>query len=211
MKRLAILVALSATVVTFGSERLKSRTVATPSGAVRLTIPRAFEPLLPGSAYPDRHRPADPKGCAIAIVERGLLSAETREFFLERGFVVAEARRETLEAANELFAALALEGAADPVRSVVLCRGRIPAALATKVRAAAILDPSPEARHENPRPPTELFLLTPARAPSDALTEELRRTYGTGAIEKWYRSETGFPREAFRDAAEWLAIEVGAR
>jgi hypothetical protein len=172
--------------------------------SLRVTVPKVFEPLLPGSVLPNRRKPVEARQCPVAILDREAMPA--RDFLLERQFLVVERRSATVAG---ILDALASRPEADASRGAVIAIREAPATPAV-IRAIAILDPDPDARSRANRAPTPvvLFLRTPGRVPSAELTRTLSARFGPSVVEKWYRSEAGFPEQAYRDAAEWAAAEV---
>jgi hypothetical protein len=182
----------------------KSRTIRFTAGtvAVRAVVPEAFEPLLPGSFYPNRRKARAWSGGPVVIVERSLASRAERDL-LARGLLVAEVESIDAAAVDAVESGLArrIEGG---IGAVSLLARRPGSALSNPtLRAAALFDP-PEIQ---PGPPSAACLpvalfhrAAPGEVPAAATFAD-----GGCVFEKWYRSDDGFPDEAFRDAAEWLA------
>ena len=171
--------------------------------SLRVSVPKTFEPLLPGSVYPNRRKPVDARRLPVAIVDREALPA--REFLLERKFLVVERGSAPV---SGVLAVLAAHPEADSDLAAVIGFRNLPP-VPSGVRAVVILDPDLAAG--NPSPPTgavALFLRTPARTPSVEFTRVVQARFGPGLVEKWYRDEVGFPEQAYRDVAEWSASAV---
>jgi hypothetical protein len=172
--------------------------------SLRIVVPKTFEPLLPGSVYPNRRKPVEARRLPVAILDRE--AAPARDFLLERKFLVVERRS---AAVAEILAALASLPEADSSLAVLI-GFRNPASVPAGVRAVAILDPDLTSKSPGPSTPgaVALFFRTPARVPSADFTRVLQARFGPNVVEKWYRSMNGFPEQAYRDAAEWSAIAV---
>jgi hypothetical protein len=181
------------------SEKARTFHVRVGGESVRVIVPKTFEPLLPGSVYPNRRKPVEARRLPVAIVARE--TAPALEFLLERKFVVAERRSASIE---NLLAALASRPEADASRAAILAFREAPPA-PPAIRAMAIFDPSPTGPGSANSTAVALFLRTPGLVPSSELSRALNSRFGTSAVEKWYRSEAGFPEQAYRDAAEWSA------
>lgn len=179
----------------------KARTIRLRVGgeSVRIVVPKTFEPLLPGSVYPNRRKPADARRLPVAILAPE--TAPALEFLLERQFLVAVRHSASVE---DLLAALATRPEADPGRAAILVFRETPI-LPAAILAIAIFDPDLPARPAATQSSVALFLRTPRLVPSAELSRALNGRFGPGVVEKWYRSEKGFPEQAYRDAAEWTA------
>jgi hypothetical protein len=181
---------------------------------VRVLVPRVFAPLLPGSVYPNRREPVEPRALAFALVESdGGLERVAGPALLARGLLVVEIESPTERTIAAVLEALAARPEADASRGALVVREKLPLLPAGRFRAAAVFDPadaSPGPPASPPDIPVLAFLRTPAREPSAPLSRALRARLGAQAIEKWYRSENGFPGEAFRDLAEWISEMTSA-
>jgi hypothetical protein len=190
------------------SEKARSFSIRFADEKAAVFVPKKFEPLLPGSVYPNRHKPVAAEGCPVAIVRKGPdLSSQPRETLLERGFVVVECRCASPGDYAALLGALASHIEADVRGAFVIAEGIGSISPGPRIRAWAIFDP-PSSEPRDPvasRGPVAVFLRTPDLTPSNALSESFRKRFGENVVEKWYRSEKGFPEQAFHDAAEWLA------
>ena len=182
----------------------KSRTIRFQAGsvAVRAVVPEVFEPLLPGSFYPNRRKGKAWSGGPVVIVESSLASRAEREL-LARGLLVAEVESIDAAAVGTVAAGLAqrIEGG---IGAVTLLARRPGDALSNPtLRSAALFDP-PEFHPASSSAaclPVALF----HRAATGEVPAPAPPADGGCVLEKWYRSDDGFPDEAFRDAAEWLA------
>ena len=186
----------------FASEKARTFRIHAGVESIRVVVPKVFEPLLPGSVYPNRRKPVAPRALPVAIIDPGAAQAE--EFLLERRFVVVERKPAPIDA---ILKALETHPEADTRRLVALACRSFPDSMSA-LKSIVIFDPDLDAPFPSASSETALFLLSPARSPSEELTERLRTRFGSNAIEKWYRSENGFPDQAFRDAAEWSAIHT---
>lgn len=199
-------------------------------GSGTLLIPRLFRPLLPGSVYPDRRTPIPVRSRpAVVLVAAGDASARALRgaaapYLAERGLVVlaTSVRREPGEAAAKaVFGAagyvssrpesagarigLLLVEPADGLVREVLNGSRFDAvALAVFLPAA-----SPGPRSAGGKP---VLVLNRAgqEGPSPELSHRLGRVL-PAPVERWYGGPgkvASLPPHAFRDAAEWLEINL---
>jgi hypothetical protein len=182
----------------------KFRVIRFPAGnrRVRALVPQVFEPLLPGSVYPNRRQSKPWRGGTVVVLERSLVS-RAEPSLLARGLLVAEVEgidAATVDAiADEL--SRRIEGG---IGALELLAQRSGDALSSRrLRSAALLDPGalPETRPSLPC--LEVAIFHQARA--DEVPSATFPTESGCVTEKWYRGRDGFPDEAFRDAAEWLA------
>ncbi len=188
------------TVPLLASEKARAFRVRVGGESVRVIVPKTFEPLLPGSVYPNRRKPADARRLPIAILAPE--TAPALEFLLERQFLVAVRHSATVE---DLLGALASRPEADPGRAAIFVFREAPV-LPAAIRAIAIFDPDLPGKPAAAFSSVALFLRSPHLVPSAELSRDLNGRFGTHAVEKWYRGETGFPKQAYRDAAEWAAM-----
>jgi len=94
-----------------------------PEGRARVVVPRRFEPLLPGSVYPDKRKMVEALHLPVAALDRRL-AARGRKFLLERGFRVVETPAGGVKIAA-LKAGLAGYPEADTSRIVVWGEGSV--------------------------------------------------------------------------------------
>jgi hypothetical protein len=194
----------------------------------RLYVPRLYAPLRPGSIYPDRRTPVPAKGRPAVIVVCPAAGKCPKKEILgplaERGLVVLlfegglkEPPKEDLlrtrpEAAGAPQGLLLVEPTGDFLRK---CMGveAFPAAV-------AILSGHPLERIPIPvlspsSPSKQIFGSATRRVMLAALHGSEAKISSEGVVEKLYAASPGpaggLPSEAFRDAAEWLASELGAR
>jgi hypothetical protein len=184
-----------------------------PGGSARAYVPKAFEPLVPGSVYPNRRKPVEARRRAVAVVAAGVPGRRAlQERLLERGFLVVEERRPSGEPVTAVADALAGHPEADPSRICLVVSGSISRPLDPRVRAVVVFDPesAPAGPPEpgSPGPPVAAFLRTPRQEPSPETSRRIRAALGASAIERWYEGTGGFPRQALRDAAEWLVSAI---
>jgi hypothetical protein len=182
----------------------KSRVIRFTAGnrRVRAVVPEVFEPLLPGSVYPNRRQSKPWSGGTVIVLERSLV-ARAEPFLLARGLLAAEVEgidEGTVDAiADEL--SRRIEGGIGAVE--LLARSAGDALSSRHLRSAALLDPGalPETRPSLPCLEVAIF----HRAGADEVPSASSPAESGCVTEKWYRGRDGFPDEAFRDAAEWLA------
>ena len=202
----------------------------------RLYVPKLWAPLMPGSVYPNKRAPIPAKGRPAVVVVCPAAGRCPRSEILgplaERGLVVlmfeggmkeppkADLLRTRPEAAGAPQGLLLVEPTDDFLRGcigaetapnvVAILRGRAlePTALPSPS------SPSKQIFASSPSNPSkQLFGSLPRRVLLAALLGSEANTSSDGVIEKLYAPDaTGrLPREAYRDAAEWLAGELGAR
>ena len=186
-----------------GAEKERDFVMRAAGQGVRIVVPKRFEPLLPGSVYPNRRVPATRGGARVVVVERSL-AKRAEAPLLDRGFVVAEMDRIDRAAVEALLPELTRRVGASFGGAKLLARRAGDALGATEIDAAALFDPA-EVPEERPVAfhclPIAIFRRTrdgavPDRAPRD----------GACVAERWFRTDGDFPEDAFRDAAEWLAV-----
>lgn len=176
---------------------------------VRVVVPHLFEPLLPGSVYPNRRRERPPHREPVVVVERSL-AHRAEPYLLARGLVVAELDRIDRATIESLLETLGqrLEGGIGGAS--LLARSAGDALGAPNLRAAALFDPA-----ELPPPPDSARGCIPVavfRRLADGAEPGLASESPSDCIvERWFRSNREIPDAAFRDAAEWLAETSRAR
>ncbi len=167
------------------------RTESVPGG--KLYVPKVYAPLLPGSIYPDKKVPVPALGRPALVVvcpKRGdCRENEILDQAAQRGLVVLVAR-----AAG---AAISRRPDVDLTRTGTVIVA--PASLKVEVPSPTKAEPSPSS------PSKKIFLATLLEAePPEAKDGTVLKLYSP--------NEKGLlPKEAFRDAVEWLAGELGAR
>jgi hypothetical protein len=190
----------------------------------RLYIPRLWAPLMPGSVYPNKRAPVAAKGRPAVVVVCPSAGTCPKDRILgplaERGIVVllfegglkeppkADLLRTRAEAAGAPQGLLLVEPTAG------LLRGYMGAEAAPNV--VAILRGSavePTAPPSPSSPSKQLLGSATRRVMLAALLGSEENISSNGVIEKLYAPDAAgrLPREAYRDAAEWLAGELGAR
>jgi hypothetical protein len=197
--RLSLVMLLFVAPSLVASEKARTFRIRVGGEAVRVVVPKTFEPVLPGSVYPNRRKPADARRLPVAILAPE--AAPALEFLLERRFLVAVRHSARAE---DLLAALASRPEADSGRAAILAFRETPL-LPAAIRAIAIFDPELRGKPAAAPSPVALFLRMPRLVPSAELSRDLNGRFGPSVVEKWYRSEKGFPEQAYRDAAEWAA------
>lgn len=188
------------------SAKTRKIVVEAAGARVRIVVPAAFAPLLPGSVYPNRRKPATRRGTPIVFVERDReLLRRAEPVLLARGFIVAEMAAidaasidATLEALRER-----IEGGVGEAK--LLARRPGNALDDPRVRAVALFEP-PAFRPPDPSLlnclPVAIFRRTADGRPSERPPGERPDCVS----ERWFRTSKSFPDDAFRDAAEWLAV-----
>ena len=195
-----------------------AKTESVPGG--KLYVPKLYAPLLPGSIYPDRKTPVPAKGRpAIVLVcpEKG----DCREDAIlaqaaQRGLVVLAGKdprrgmdllRTRPEADAERIGWLLVAPTGEFLRR--WSEGRPPG------KAVAILAPTraADAATAPPPPPASPLPSSPSKKIFFAALQGAEPLEAhDGAILKLYSPNPKglLPREALRDAVEWLASELGA-
>jgi hypothetical protein len=190
----------------------------------RLYVPKLYAPLRPGSIYPDRRRPLAAAGRPSVIVVCPSAGTCPKDRILgplaERGIVVllfegglkeppkADLLRTRAESKDAPVGWLLISPTDDFLRRWIGV-GATPSAVAIlQVRALepATL-PSPSSLSK------QIFSGATRRVLLEALLGSEAKTSSEEVIEKLYAPDAAgrLPREAYRDAAEWLAGELGAR
>jgi hypothetical protein len=195
------LLLLAASGAAAGKDR--SFVLRTAGERVRVVVPKRFEALLPGSVYPNRRIPQTSGGAPVVVLERALAKgAETP--LLDRGFVVAEMDRVDRAAVEALLPELTRRAGASFGQAKLLAHDCGDACLASGIAAVALFEP-PAVPQERPAAfpcvPIAVFRRTRDGAVPPSVP-------GSGAcvVERWFRTDGDFPGDAFRDAAEWLAV-----
>jgi hypothetical protein len=190
----------------------------------RLYVPKLWAPLMPGSVYPNKRAPIPAKGRPAVVVVCPAAGRCPRSEILgplaERGLVVlmfeggmkeppkADLLRTRPEAAGAPQGLLLVEPTDDFLRG---CIGAETAPNVVAILRGRALEPT-----ALPSPSSlskQIFGSATRRVMLAALLGSEANTSSDGVIEKLYAPDaTGrLPREAYRDAAEWLAGELGAR
>jgi hypothetical protein len=165
-------------------------TESVPGG--RLYVPKVYAPLLPGSIYPDKKMAVPAKARPLLVVvcpEKGdCRKNEILDQAAQRGLVVLVAKRDD--------AAIGNRPEVDLTRTGTL----IVTPTALKVQGA----PPTRAGAPHSSPSKQILLATLHMAEPPATPD--------GAVLKLYAPDARgrLPREAFRDAVEWLAGELDA-
>jgi hypothetical protein len=190
----------------------------------RLYVPKLYAPLRPGSIYPDRRTPVPAKGRPAVIVVCPAAGKCPKKEILgplaERGIVVlmfegglkepprGDLLRTRPEAAGAPQGLLLVEPTTDFLRG---CMGAETAPNVIAILRGRALEstglPSPSS------PSRQIFGSLPRRVLLAALHGSEANTSSDRVIEKLYAPDAAglLPREAYRDVAEWLAGELGAR
>jgi len=204
----------------------------------RLYVPKLWAPLLPGSVYPNKRAPVPAKSRPAVIVVCPSKGTCPKDRILgplaERGIVVllfegglreppnSDLLRTRAESNDAPVGWLLISPTADFLRrcmgvetapnAVAILRGR-------PQETSSIPVPSPSSLSRQffgsspSNPSKKLFDSAPRRVLLAELLGSEARISFDGVIEKLYAPDAAgrLPREAYRDAAEWLAGELGAR
>ena len=202
----AILSALLAAVPA-AADKERAFVLRTGGERVRVVTPRRFAPLLPGSVYPNRRRPLSPRGAPVVVVERAL-AKRAEAPLLDRGFVVAEIDRVDRAAIEALLPELTRRLGVAFGGAKLLARDCGDGCLASGIAAAALFEPAAVPAE---RPPAFNCLpIAVFRRTRDGAVPASAAADSSCVAERWFRTEGEFPAEAFRDAAEWLAVSARA-
>lgn len=187
-------------------------TEAVPGG--RLYVPKVYAPLLPGSIFPDRKRAVPARGRPLLVVvcpDKGdCRRSEILERAAQRGMVVLVVTRPRLAVLNDDLLRTRAEANAGHTGWLLVAptenflRRWMDAGAGG--RAAAVVGPPALGGAGFPSYPSKKILLA-------ALLSVEPLEAGDGVVLKLYSpNKKGLlPNEAFRDAVEWLAGELGAR
>ncbi|MEO8055603.1 MAG: hypothetical protein ABI768_10625 [Acidobacteriota bacterium] len=199
MRRAAFLLALTTTGCA-SSEWARTETV--PGG--KLYVPKLYAPLLPGSMYPDKkvQIPARARPAVVLVCpsKGDCRQGEVLSQAAQRGLVVLAGRepkadllRTRVEADPERIGWLLVQPEEDFLRRWI--RAGAPG------NAVAVIGPPPF-----PSYPSKhlLFAALLSAEPLEAPDGTILKLYSPN-------SRNLLPSEAFRDAVEWLAGELGAR
>ena len=185
-------------------------------GGGTLYVPRMYAPLLPGSIYPDKKTPVPAKGRpALVLVcppKGDCRKDEILDQAAQRGLVVLVGQepkddllRTRPEASADHIGWLLVRPGEDLLRRWIGAGapGEAVAVLGPPPRGAAA---PPDLAPPLPSSPSKKILLS-------ALLSDEPLEAGDGTILKLYSPNNKglLPSEAFRDAVEWLAGELGAR
>ena len=202
----------------------KTERVSSGGAEGRLYVPKLWAPLMPGSVYPNKRAPVPTKGRpAVVVVCPGAGRCPKGEILrplAERGIVVllfeggmkeppkADLLRTRAESKDAPVGWLLISPTADFLARW-MGAGASPGAVAILQSRA----PEPAALPSPSSPFKQIFGSLPRRVLLAALLGSEARISSDGVIEKLYAPDAAgrLPREAYRDAAEWLAGELGAR
>lgn len=190
----------------------------------RLYVPKLYAPLRPGSVYPDKRRPIAAAGrpSVVVVCPAGGKCPKDRILgpLAERGIVVLLVEGAPKEPPREDLLRTRAESKNAPIGWLLISptdeflrrwmgAGAPPAAIA--VLKSRALEPS--ALPSLSSPSKQIFGSATRRVLLAALLGSEANTSSDGVIEKLYAPDAAgrLPREAYRDAAEWLAGELGAR
>jgi hypothetical protein len=188
----------------------------------RLYVPKLYAPLRPGSIYPDRRAPVPAKGRPAVIVVCPAAGKCPKSEILaplaERGFVVLLFEGGLKEPPNEDLLRPHAECQDASIGWLLISptddflRGCMGAEAAPNV-VAILRGRAPDAPRPSNSLSKQLFGSLPRRVLLEALLGSEANIPSEEVIEKLYAPDaTGhLPREAYRDAAEWLAGELAAR
>jgi hypothetical protein len=186
----------------------------------KLYVPKVYAPLLPGSIYPDRKVPVPARSRPVLVLvcpEKGdCRKDEVLDQAAQRGFVVLTGRepkvdllRTRPEAAGAPTGWLLISPTEEFLRKDMGPAGAAPAAVAILQGRAPDATALPSLSSLSKK----IFSGVPRRVMRGALLGSEADAPSAGVIEKLYASDPAgrLPREAYRDAVEWLAGELGAR
>ncbi|MGE5715531.1 MAG: hypothetical protein ACM369_02680 [Acidobacteriota bacterium] len=203
----------------------RTEKVTSNGSDARLYVPKLWAPLLPGSVYPNKRVPVHAKGRPSVVVVCPAAGSCPKDRLLaplaERGLVVLLFERPPNEPPREDLLRTRAESAGAPTGWLLISptddflrrwmgpgSGSIPAVVAIlQGRAPATALPSLSS------PSRQVFGSVTRRVMLGALLGSEADVSSDGVIEKLYAPDLAgrLPREAYRDAAEWLAGELGAR
>ncbi|HEY3350701.1 MAG TPA: hypothetical protein VGM13_13075 [Thermoanaerobaculia bacterium] len=175
----------------------------------KLYVPKLYAPLLPGSIYPDKKVPVPAKGRPALVVVCPEKGDCRRDVILDqaaqRGLVVlvglepkADLLRTRAEADPERIGWLLVAPSGDFLRRLIEAGAR--------GAAVAVIAPPPQAGARVPSYPSKHLLLAALHS------AELPEAKDATVLRLYSPNDKGLlPDEAFRDAVEWLAGELGAR
>lgn len=218
----------------------RTEKISSKGEGARLYVPKVWAPLMPGSVYPNKRAPVPAVGRPSVVVVCPAAGACPKDRILgplaERGIVVLLFEGAPKGPPREDLLRTRPEAAGAPIGWLLIsptgdflgkCMGAdaAPAAVAIlQSRApepAALPSPSsPAKKISGASPPSspyfpskQIFGSLPRRVLLAALLGSEANTPSDGVIEKLYAPDAAgrLPREAYRDAAEWLAGELGAR
>ena len=202
----------------------RTEKISSNGDAARLYVPKLWAPLLPGSVYPDKRRPVAAAGRPSVVVVCPAAGACPKDRILkplaERGIVVllfrdglkdppkADLLRTRAESKDAPVGWLLISPTGEFLRRW-MGAGATPSAVAILENRApeALSLPSPSS------PSKKIFDSAPRRVLLAAPLGSEASISSEGVIEKLYAPDAAgrLPCEAYRDAAEWLAGELGAR
>lgn len=199
----------------------RTERVSSNGQAGRLYVPKLYAPLLPGSIYPDKKVAVPAKGRPALVVvcpEKGdCRKNEILEQAAQRGLVVLVfTRPPSAPPKNDLLRTRA-ESAGAPIGWLLISPTEEFLKRWTGAEAApaavAIFAASASPSHSPSSPSKQLFDSASRRVLLAALHGSEANVPSDGVIEKLYAPDAAgrLPIEAFRDAVEWLAGELGAR
>lgn len=202
----------------------RTEKISSTGAEARLYVPRLWAPLMPGSVYPNKRAPVPAKGRpAVVVVCPGAGRCPKSEILgplAARGVVVllfegglkeppkTDLLRTRPEAAGAPQGLLLVEPTDDFLRR---CKGAETPPNAVAILRGPALEPTVPPSPSSPS--KKIFGSLPRRVLLAALLGSEANISSDGVIEKLYAPDAAgrLPREAYRDAAEWLAGELGAR
>jgi len=218
-RSLAALLAMLLAIGCASSAWERTEKISSDGSDACLYVPKLWAPLLPGSVYPNKRVRVPARGRPSVVVVCPAESPCPKDRILgplaERGFVVLLFERAPSEPPQDGLLRTRAESKDAPTGWLLISPthdflrrwmgvGARPAAVA--ILEASVF-PSPSSHSKEP------FDSAPRRVLLEALLGSEANISSEHVIEKLYAPDsTGhLPREAYRDAAEWLAGELGAR
>jgi hypothetical protein len=190
----------------------RTERISSNGDTARLYVPKLWAPLLPGSVYPNKRVPVPAKGRPSVLVvcpaSGKCPKVEILGPLAERGLVVLLFERTPKEPPKDDLLRTRAESAGAPTGWLLI--SPTDEFLRRWMRAG----PTPGVILSLPSSPSKkLFNDAPRRVLLEALLGSEANISSEGVIEKLYAPDAAgrLPREAYRDAAEWLAGELGAR
>jgi hypothetical protein len=202
----------------------RTEKISSNGDQARLYVPKLWAPLRPGSVYPDKRKPVATSGRPSIVVVCPARGACPKDRILgplaERGIVVLLFEGGPKEPPREDLLRTRFESKDAPIGWLLISPtddflGRWMGAEAAPAAVAILLGGSlePTALPSPSSLSRRIFGSATRRVLLSSLLGSEARFSSDGVIEKLYAPDAAgrLPREAYRDATEWLAGEFGAR